>query len=297
MMNARVMKGLIVKIVMRGEGANIRALRDPTHEAEIQEAARHSPYERCRACVAPRQRSQEERAVPTLRADYAKGVSVDSFGAQRQVEEKVRTSRSAAEELHQAELPDDSPVLRWVVRCNDQICSRGAVPGEVARRLAGRPDHVEGAPLDIDEIRKGKGYEKALPTFGEKVTAMTVGKKRIAEYRFFEAICLASSSNMLIVGNRVASMRLAPAQRKDAEIFLGAGAMARDQGLEIFLGVVGVPTRRDRGPEEPQLRVFTQPVVDENACRAAQANANPFLHKPESRARMQRRMEEGRARN
>ena len=66
----------------------------------------------------------------------------------RQVEEKVRTLSFAAEQLHQAKLPDESPVLKWAVLYSGQIMSR-AHRFDIDRRIA-------------YETRRGRGNKRPL---------------------------------------------------------------------------------------------------------------------------------------
>ena len=110
--------------------------------------------------------------------------------AVRQIEERTRTLRFATEEMHGTKLEPDSPILPWAVKYSGQIMSR-------AHRF-----DVDGRTAY--ELRKGKPYRRRLPAFGEKVSAMTLGKRRMkSEYRCFEGIFLglAERSDMLIVGN------------------------------------------------------------------------------------------------
>ena len=243
--------------------------------------------------------------------DYVSETNGPVEQAVRQIEDKIRTLKFAMEEMHGTKVDSDAPVLKWAVRYAGQIMSR-------AHRYEadGRTSY---------ELRKGKPYRRALPIFGEKVSAMTLGKRRMkSEYRCFEAIFLGlvARSDMLIVGNkdgcfRVACIkRLAPSQRRDAD---------------MLLGVVGVPwrpkPRGEPGAEVP-LRVSAEPVVEEEelpkvvkptvpdvsgrqvyirrhkelakyaftpecpGCDAARAGVRAVGHSAECRERITQRMEE-----
>ena len=85
--------------------------------------------------------------------------------AVKQVEEKSRTLKFAVEEMHRVKIESDSPLIKWAVQYAGQIISR-AQRYEVDGRTA-------------YELKKGKPYRRRLPVFGEKVSAMTLGKRRM----------------------------------------------------------------------------------------------------------------------
>jgi len=243
--------------------------------------------------------------------DYVSETNGPCEIAVKQVEEKVRTLKYGVEMMHGVKLPDDHPVLKWAVRYAGQIMSR-AHRYEVDGRTA-------------YELRKGKSYKRKLPIFGEKVSAMTLGKRRMrSEYRCFDAIFLGlvARSDMLLVGNqdgcfKVACVkRMSPGQRRDAD---------------MLLGLVGLPWRpnpQGAPGEEAPLRVCAEPVIEEEelpravkpvvpdvtrrqvyirkdkelakygftpgcaGCAAAQAGARPMAHSVECRQRIMDKMEQ-----
>ena len=165
-------------------------------------------------------------------------------------------------------LEPNSPVLTWAVSYAGQMISR-------AHRYSsdGRTAY---------ELRKGKPYKRRLPIFGEKVLAMSLGKRRLkSEYRTFEAIYLglAERSDMLIVGNadgcqRVATVkRLTPSSRRDGE---------------MIKALQGVPWRprpgieREPGVQEIPVCIHADPIVGEDEL--------PEKAKPRSHATGPRRV-------
>ena len=216
-------------------------------------------------------RAREEVAVEVIFEEshayvsQTNGVIEQAVGA---VEAKTRTLKFAVEEMHSVKLEPNSPVLTWAVSYAGQMISR-------AHRYSsdGRTAY---------ELRKGKPYKRRLPIFGEKVLAMSLGKRRLkSEYRTFEAIYLglAERSDMLIVGNadgcqRVATVkRLAPSSRRDGE---------------MIKALQGVPWRprpgieREPGVQEIPVCIHADPVVGENEL--------PQKAKPRSHATGPRRV-------
>ena len=186
--------------------------------------------------------------IPEESMDYVSQTNGPVEATVKQVEDKARTLKFSVEQMHGVKFEDNHAVLKWAVRYAGQILSR-------AHRF-------EADGRTAYELRKGKPYRRKLPIFGEKVSAFTLGKKRMkSEYRCFEAIFLGlvARSDMLIVGNKdgifkVACVkRLAPGQRQDAD---------------MLLGIVGVPWRPNPhgapgGEGEVHLRISLPPEVEE----------------------------------
>ena len=198
-------------------------------------------------------RAREEVAVEVILEEshayvsQTNGVVEQAVGA---IEAKTRTLKFATEEMHGVKLEPNSPVLTWAVSYAGQMVSR-------AHRYSsdGRTAY---------ELRKGKPYKRRLPVFGEKVLAMSLGKRRLkSEYRTFEAIYLglAERSDMLIVGNvdgcqRVATVkRLPPSSRRDGD---------------LIKALKGVPWRprpgivREPGVREVPVCIHADPVVGDD---------------------------------
>ena len=80
------------------------------------------------------------------------------------VERTVRTLKFSVEEVHDVTLPPHHPLLVFAVEYASQITNR-------SQRYTG-----EGRAF---EHRRGKSYRRALPSLGENVTAMVLGKKKL----------------------------------------------------------------------------------------------------------------------
>ena len=82
-----------------------------------------------------------------------------------QAERKVRTLKFSVEELHDVTLPPNHPLLVWSV--------------EYASQITNRMHRHTGVGRPAFELRRGKPTRRALPSFGEKVTAMVLGTKKM----------------------------------------------------------------------------------------------------------------------
>ena len=262
-------------------------------------------------------RAREEVAVEVIFEEshayvsQTNGVVEQAVGA---IEAKTRTLKFATEELHGVKLEPNSPVLTWAVAYAGQMMSR-------AHRYSsdGRTAY---------ELRKGKPYKRRLPVFGEKVLAMSLGKRRLkSEYRTFEAIYLglAERSDMLIVGNadgcqRVATVkRLPPSSRRDAELIKALKGVpwrprpgvAQEPGAqEVPVCIHADPVVRDdelpqkvkprsctSGPRRVYIRRDKELkkygyTVGCPGCDAARANLSGKDHTEACRERIQSKMEE-----
>ena len=162
------------------------------------------------------------------------------------IERKVRTLKYSVEQLHGVKLPPNHAILPWCV--------------EFAGQIESRMHRYSGIGRTAFELRRGKTYKRKLPPFGEKVAALTLGKKKIkAEYRTFVAIfvALAERSDMLIVldeagAHRVASVkRLSPESRADPAL------------IDKVKGLPWRPKQAEPDATEVPMRISAEPVIAE----------------------------------
>ena len=80
------------------------------------------------------------------------------------IERKVRTLKFSVEQLHGVKLPPNHPLLVWAV--------------EYAGQIESRTHRYTGVGRTAFELRRGKAYKRKLPPYGEKVMALTLGRRK-----------------------------------------------------------------------------------------------------------------------
>ena len=110
------------------------------------------------------------------------------------IERKVRTLKFSVEQLHGVKLPPNHPLLVWAV--------------EYAGQIESRTHRYTGVGRTAFELRRGKPYKRKLPPFGEKVMALTLGKKKMkSEYRAFDAVIVALESGQICLLSSTSTVR------------------------------------------------------------------------------------------
>ena len=103
--------------------------------------------------------------IPEESQAYVSPTNGTAEQAVQAIERKVRTLKFAVEALHALKLPPNHVLLAWAV--------------EFAGQIESRMHKYTGDGRTAFELRRGEPYRRKLPPFGEKVSAITLGKKKM----------------------------------------------------------------------------------------------------------------------